>query len=957
VTALPRTRRQLLRGLLDARGAREARRLARRAGSLADERTLRMLLDRFSPLPRDDRQRAGAIVRAAEAIAATTPGNVCQAMALRLRGVLDHLDGRGAAARNALLRAAEVLAEHSMPVEAGDVFRTLIDVSMRAEDYAEARSMARRAAAQYRRAGGVDPRRRGSLEMNLGNLHHRRDDHRQALAAYGRARRHYVRAGESLHLAIVDYNRANVLVLLDRTAEARSLYERARGEFVARRLPALEAQADFALAGIDLLEDRLDACLDKLSEARKRLEARGDRLRVAHADLDAAEALLRLNRPAEAERAAAAAERFFRRAGQRAEVAMCTGALAGAALQRGRSREASRLFRRGRDVQRALGNRVAAAALEIGRAQAELRSGHPRLAARIAEGAARLMGRHRLGSRRARAMAVAAEAHLTAGRVSRAGRLALGARALARRTADRRAELSCLLTLSRVARRRRSPAAYRHLLAAEACVEQMRRGVTAEESRLAFAVDKSAVYEALVLDRLQHGGRRALRQALVFAERGKARALAEHLARGSSALGAGRSRTRKLLQRLLDLERRLAVAESRLQEPAVVGLRGARIEAITLLTRSRMQTLALLSRRDAERAALAGARLPDCSAALRALAPDEVILEYTQAGGALHLFAIERNRVEAFVDLIDVERLSRLINLVGFHLGKGALGEDHAERFGGLIEGTVRAHLAELHSVLLGPIAARLDGKRVRIVPHGVLHGLPFHALEGGGCALVERCTVSYVPSLATLQLLRQRQVAASAAPVILGVADHVAPLIQREVDLVRRRVRRARVYRGRAATSEALLPRGRRPALLHVACHGFYGQGGPWDSALRLGDAWFSLSDLYALRGMARLVVLSGCETGKGTVYSGDEWIGLVRGFLQAGARAVVASMWEVHDRCTVALMGDFYRNLTAGFPVAQALTLAQREARRRESLTLRWAPFAVIGEPEVVLPRTEAA
>ena len=141
------------------------------------------------------------------------------------------------------------------------------------------------------------------------------------------------------------------------------------------------------------------------------------------------------------------------------------------------------------------------------------------------------------------------------------------------------------------------------------------------------------------------------------------------------------------------------------------------------------------------------------------------------------------------------------------------------------------------------------------------------------------------------------------------------------------------------------------------MACHGFYSEDGPSTGGLRLGDSWLSLPELYGLRRTARLVVLSGCETGRGTVYSGDEWVGLVRGFLQAGAQSVVASLWEVHDRATVSLMDDFYGAMAGGVPVAEALAMAQRRARRADSMPLRWAPFVVIGDPRLRIARREAA
>ena len=956
----PKTRQQLVRALVEAPDDVRARRLARDAARLTDERCASLLLERFSPLPLDDRPRAESVVRAARAIAAVDGGDVCRAVALRLAGVLEHLDGHPAKARRQLMESARLLSGASRFLDAGDVYRILVDVQMRAEDYTGAREMAQRARRCYARQGRIDPRRLGSLEMNIGNLHHRRDEHSEALEAYSRARRHYRRAGETLHLGIVDYNRANVLILVDRTREARRLYEQARETFVKRKIPALIAQADFALAGIDLIEGRLDACIERLRNSRERLEALGDRLRLAHADLDAAEAFLRLNRPAEAERAAKLADGFFRRAGQIAESAMCAGVLGGAALQRGEARQASRLFARGRDLQRGLKNRVAAAMLEIGQAQAELHAGRPRVASRIARGAAAVLAQRKLGSRQARALAVGAEAALESGRLRAAKDLASRARALARRHRDVRVELAALMTLGRTAERRGEPdVAYRHLLAAERCVEKLRRGITSEESQLAFALDKSEVYEALILNRLNRGDRQSVRRALVFAERGKARALTERLAQGHIELfGSGSPRTKRLIEKLSDIEQKLALVESRLDDPASAsGMRSARIADLESLTRLRMQTLERLARNDPERACLVGAKPPDPMGCLRSLASDEIVLEYTRAGDEFHLFAMEQGRVEAYRGVAPVGRVAELADLLRFHLSKGVLGEDHAARFGGYIETTIRTYLERLHDLLLRPVADRLEGKRVRIIPHGILHGLPFHAMESGGAALVDLCTVSYVPSLATLELLSRRSPASVAAPMVLGVADRAAPLIRREVDAVRRRLHGARVFRGRAATREVLRRSEDRPSLLHVACHGMYSEDGPWSSGLRLGDTWLSLPDLYAMKGMARLVVLSGCETGRGTVYSGDEWVGLVRGFLQAGAGAVVASLWEVHDRCTLSLMEDFYAGLANGLPVAHALTMAQRNARRREPLPLRWAPFVVIGEPELRIPLREVA
>jgi CHAT domain-containing protein len=96
-------------------------------------------------------------------------------------------------------------------------------------------------------------------------------------------------------------------------------------------------------------------------------------------------------------------------------------------------------------------------------------------------------------------------------------------------------------------------------------------------------------------------------------------------------------------------------------------------------------------------------------------------------------------------------------------------------------------------------------------------------------------------------------------------------------------------------------------------------------------------------------LVVLSACQTALGREIRGEGLVGLTRGFMYAGARSVVASLWQVDDESTAELMKRFYQAmLKDGGRPAEALRTAQLEMSRspRWSPPFYWAGFVLQGE-----------
>jgi len=95
-----------------------------------------------------------------------------------------------------------------------------------------------------------------------------------------------------------------------------------------------------------------------------------------------------------------------------------------------------------------------------------------------------------------------------------------------------------------------------------------------------------------------------------------------------------------------------------------------------------------------------------------------------------------------------------------------------------------------------------------------------------------------------------------------------------------------------------------------------------------------------------ADLVTLSACRGAAGGEQAGEGIIGLTRAFHFAGARTVVASLWDAGDRSSARFMQRFYRSLRAGMPKADALRAAQVAAIRAGENPVRWAGFQSYGD-----------
>ncbi|SES47956.1 CHAT domain-containing protein [Streptomyces sp. yr375] len=237
-------------------------------------------------------------------------------------------------------------------------------------------------------------------------------------------------------------------------------------------------------------------------------------------------------------------------------------------------------------------------------------------------------------------------------------------------------------------------------------------------------------------------------------------------------------------------------------------------------------------------------------------------------------------------------------------------------------------------------------GEVLWLVPSGILHHVPLHAVRVRGVPLCDRNPVTVTPSAAVMtRLLVPPRTGGKGSVLLVADSDTQRPLAhaRTEVRAAAAALRTAdEPLVGSLATKRAVLGVLARDDhdidIVHFACHGRFHDTKPLDSWIQLapdphtpqaGDRLTAL-ELGGLRLDARLVTLSACESGLGDPSLEHERLGLVWAVLQSGARSALVSLWRVDDISTALLMRHFYAALGGGEPRASALSSAQQSLRQ---------------------------
>ena len=482
-------------------------------------------------------------------------------------------------------------------------------------------------------------------------------------------------------------------------------------------------------------------------------------------------------------------------------------------------------------------------------------------------------------------------------------------------------------------------------------IEQVRDELSENRYRAGYLEDKHQVYSALVrlLMQLQRPG-----EAFEYAERLRARSYFDALAAvppvGSDPARARREAAlRSQIRQLQTALRREGVKPS--EE------RHADAEAMfsTELASAERAYAALLDdmrRITPAEAALRDLHAPSAAEVQQRLGPDAALVEYVTGEDGVEAFVLTRKSLRTARVDVSPDALEAKVELLRDLIVR-ADSDDWTRP------------ARSLYDMLFAPLdrTGALGGiGRLYVVPHGVLHYLPFAALvrsnPQGPHPLVDDFTVSYLPAAAALVHAGSPRPILDDGVLAMAPSRPRLPFAQQEAAAVKRDFHAPSLALvGGEATEASFKRRAGGFRVLHLATHGFFDKMNPLFSGLELepdeeDDGTLRAYEIQGLSLDADLVTLSACDTALGAgmfsdIPAGEDFVGLIRAFLSAGSASVLATLWHVDDRSTLDVMQEFYGRL-GNTGEAAALAEAQRVIRRRGGRYEHpyfWAPFVLVG------------
>ncbi len=926
----PMRRTDLAKLLVAATKATERKRLLAENPRLADGRLadeIRKICYAAWTSEPTEAQRASA---AAKSLAEYKTTDDIRAIAGWVSGIANITKGRFDEAVDDLRRARRLLTKLGRTLESAQTLvPTLLALAITGR-YDEAATAGRTALRIFTAAG--DDLAAGKIEMNLSNIAARRSRLREAEKRGLAALRLFVNADEKTWKAMAENSLANTYMELNEFRSAGHFYDLALATARSAKMVVTEAEIEASMGNLATLRGEYAEALQFLELSRRKYAMLAMPHQTAIADLETADIYATLNLHAEANEIYSRVADAFKRLKMRSEEARARLSLGQAAAALGETRAAKREFQRAARLYDAEADDAGRTSVKLAKARLEFSSGRY---ANAIEALGAVRSTARTNSRKMLAADV-----LEGESLRRLGELAAAERVLDRAftLANESGQINFARAAARelagvAAARGDAKTAELQFRTAIRLTEKMRAPLAAAEFSMAFFADKLDAYDGLA--RLYIGqGRFA--EAFELTENSRSRSLLDAMNAGGEADAI----STELAARLGDLRTELNWFYKRLDETDEP-------ETIQKEIDRRERKIAEITRQIGSVGVKKGKRLPhfNLRRLQRQLGNDRTLVEFTESDGIVSAFVANRDGLQLAANICRMADVAADLDDLQFQFGACRFGLANLGKFKHELKRRTDACLARLYDRLFRPLESVVTGSHVIFVPCGTLNFVPFPAMHDGMGYLVERFIVSQTPGAAIWSHLREREPRPIRNALLIGFADERIPLVENEIDALRKQFTGSTVLTGKRATFAAFSAAAPDYDLIHLACHGQFRVDNPMFSSLHLADGWITVRDICTRHLRAGLVTLSACETGLSQVYAGNETLGLVRGFLTAGASALVVSLWTVSDAAAAPLMSDMYAHLQCGLTPAASLRQAQLKFIGAGEHPYLWSPFVAVG------------
>ena len=349
--------------------------------------------------------------------------------------------------------------------------------------------------------------------------------------------------------------------------------------------------------------------------------------------------------------------------------------------------------------------------------------------------------------------------------------------------------------------------------------------------------------------------------------------------------------------------------------------------------------------------------------------------------GEIYRFLITKDSVNFSKESIDYSFVNNIQSVHDFLVNPNYLYTKKKD----FVEYSVAAH--GLYEKLIKPVAKKLNGTSLTIIPHDKLSYIPFDALLTqlpdtsvmnfrNLNYLVRDYAISYSYSATLLYDYFDQKKRSSKSLLVFSpkydsqesridpetsVSYFLSPLpgAKDEVKGISKFVSSVS-FVDEQAQENTFKEKASEFDILHLAMHTIINDSVPMLSKLVFSkpdpksteDGYLNAYEIYNMKLNARLAVLSACETGTGKLQRGEGVMSMARGFIYAGCPSIVMTLWQVEDKSGVKIMEDFYKYLSKGKRKDVALRMAKlNHLNNSDPLTAHphfWLGYVNIGNPE---------